>query len=65
MLLVYPNFAAWLKSKYGSQEKLKKAWSGALGSKETLAGKNIVPQTNPWFFGSDHLSPARSHIQIS
>jgi hypothetical protein len=49
------RFAAWLKDRYGSQEKLKAAWEGALKPDETLAGENIVPQMNPWFFGDDHL----------
>jgi hypothetical protein len=49
------QFAAWLKERYGSQEKLKAAWEGALRPEETLADANIVPQLNPWFFGEDHL----------
>jgi hypothetical protein len=49
------RFAAWLKKRYGSQEKFQSAWQGALRPKETLADANIEPQTNPWFFGSDHL----------
>ncbi len=49
------RFAAWLKDRYGSQEKLQAAWGDALPSGETLADTNIVPQLNPWFFGEDHL----------
>jgi hypothetical protein len=49
------RFAAWLKERYGSQEKLKAAWEGALKDDETLAAENIVPQLNPWFFGEDNL----------
>jgi hypothetical protein len=49
------QFAAWLKNRYGTQEKLKAAWEGALKGDETLAAENIVPQLNPWFFGEDHL----------
>jgi hypothetical protein len=49
------RFAAWLKARYGSQEKLRSAWEGALRPGETLADANIVPQLNPWFFGEDHL----------
>jgi len=49
------KFAAWLKDRYGSQEKLQAAWQEALRPAETLADGNIVPQLNPWFFGEDHL----------
>jgi hypothetical protein len=49
------RFAAWLKERYGSQEKLQAAWGDALRPGETLADANIVPQLNPWFFGADHL----------
>jgi len=50
---VQERFAAWLKEKYGSQDKLREAW-GALGAGEALDG-TIALQLNPWFFGSDHL----------
>jgi hypothetical protein len=49
------RFAAWLKERYGSQEKLHDAWGDALRKEETLADANIMPQLNPWFFGEDHL----------
>jgi len=49
------RFAAWLKERHGSQEKLKEAWGEALKPGETLAENNIVPQLNPWFFGEDNL----------
>jgi hypothetical protein len=49
------RFAAWLKERYGSQEKLRMAWESALRPDESLADENIVPQLNPWFFGEDHL----------
>lgn len=49
------RFAGWLKERYGSQEKLKAAWEGALRPDESLADENIVPQLNPWFFGDDNL----------
>ena len=49
------RFASWLKARYGSQEKLAAAWEGALRSGETLAGENVTPQLNPWFFGEDNL----------
>ncbi len=49
------RFAAWLKERYGSQEKLKAAWGDALRPGEMLAEANVVPQLNPWFFGADHL----------
>jgi hypothetical protein len=49
------RFSDWLKAKYGSEDGLKKAWGDALGAGESLAARNLVPQTNPWFFGDDHL----------
>jgi len=49
------RFCEWLKAKYGTEENLRKAWAGALKPDESLAAQNIVPQTNPWFFGDDHL----------
>jgi hypothetical protein len=49
------RFAAWLKERHGSQEKLQSAWEDALKPGETLADANIVPQLNPWFFGDGHL----------
>ena len=52
------RFAAWLKDRYGSEEKLRVAWGDALQKGETLADASITPQLNPWFFGEDHL-PAR------
>ncbi len=49
------RFASWLKERYGSQEKLRAAWEGALRPSEMLAESSIVPQMNPWFYGDDHL----------
>ena len=49
------RFSEYLKAKYGSQPGLQKAWGKALKANENLLDLNIVPQTNPWFFGSDHL----------
>ena len=48
------KFTDWLKTKYGTDEALAQAWGG-LQDGESLARNNIVPQTNPWFFGSDNL----------
>jgi hypothetical protein len=53
--LFIERFCDWLKVRYGSQEALKTAWGDALKADESLASRNIVPQTNPWFFGDDHL----------
>jgi hypothetical protein len=49
------RFSDWLAAKYGSESKLKAAWQDALKPGESLAGRNIVPQTNPWFFSDAHL----------
>jgi len=49
------RFTDWLKVKYGTEDALKQAWGGALKADESLAARNIVPQTNPWFFGDGHL----------
>lgn len=49
------RFSDWLKTRYRTEEALKTAWADSLKGGESLAGRNIVPQTNPWFFGDDHL----------
>jgi hypothetical protein len=49
------RFTAWLKHKYGSQEKLQAAWEGALRPEEKLADGTITPQLNPWMFGEGNL----------
>jgi hypothetical protein len=49
------RFCVWLKTRYGSQDNLQKAWQGAIKPDETLAAGNIFPQLNPWFFSDDHL----------
>ncbi len=53
------EFCNYLKTKYGSQDRLKAAWQEALAGGESIESENITPQTNPWFFGSDHL-PSQS-----
>ena len=50
------RFGDWLNAKYGSEKNLRNAWGNALKPGESLNAKNIVPQTNPWFFGEDNLS---------
>jgi hypothetical protein len=57
------RFAAWLKERYGSQERLKTAWGDALRPGETLADSNIVPQLNPWFFGEDNLPRQKGGVR--
>ncbi|MCY3017702.1 MAG: hypothetical protein NTW87_01545 [Planctomycetota bacterium] len=54
------RFAEWLKAKYGSQEALDKAWTGALKKEETLEAKNIEIQGNPWFMGEDGLAQVKA-----
>jgi hypothetical protein len=41
------RFSDWLKTKYGTEEKLKQAWASALKADESLAVRNLLPQTNP------------------
>jgi hypothetical protein len=53
------KFTDWLRAKYGTDDALAKAWGG-LQPGESLAAKNVVPQTNPWFFSSDHLPGQKS-----
>ncbi|MCA9066472.1 MAG: hypothetical protein KDA96_25565, partial [Planctomycetaceae bacterium] len=48
------KFSEWLAKKYVSEAALAEAWGG-LQAGESLAAKNITPQTNPWYFGSDNL----------
>lgn len=49
------RFADWLKAKYGSDEKLKAAWAGALKDGESLEARNFAIQYDPWFSGSTGL----------
>lgn len=53
--LFIERFSDWLKTKYGSEAAFGKAWEGALKAGESVAARNIVPQTNPWFFSDAHL----------
>src|ERR1019366_3234904 len=53
--LFIARFSDWLKAKYVSEENLQRAWGDALNPGESLAAKNIVPQTNPWFYGDGNL----------
>jgi hypothetical protein len=57
------RYAAWLKERYGTQEKLRAAWGDALKANEGLADGSIVPQVNPWFFGSDNLPKQKDGAQ--
>jgi hypothetical protein len=49
------QFCDWLKTKYGSDKRLRAAWGDALPADQNLAKQNIVPELNPWYFGEDHL----------
>ncbi len=42
------RLAEWLRARYGMQEKLAAAWSGALKSGEQLAAGSITVEANPW-----------------
>ncbi len=54
------RFGAWLRTKYGTQEALAKAWGAALGAGEK-AGGPVDIQTNPWFFGDDGLAQQQAN----
>jgi hypothetical protein len=49
------RFAEWLQAKYGSDDKLKTAWEGALKPGEALAAGTMAVQNDPWFEGSSNL----------
>jgi hypothetical protein len=49
------RFSDWLKKRYATDAGLAKAWDQAVKPGETLDGKNIAVQGNPWFFGPDNL----------
>jgi hypothetical protein len=49
------RFSDWVKAKYGTQEKLAQAWGGALKPGESIAARNLVPETSPWMFSDAHL----------
>jgi hypothetical protein len=53
--LFIQRFSDWLKAKYGTDEKLKQAWGNALKADESLAARNITPQTSPWSFTDGFL----------
>jgi len=42
------RFAEWLRSRYGTQQKLAAAWIDALKNGEQLAAGNITVEANPW-----------------
>jgi hypothetical protein len=49
------RFCDWLLARYESESKFQQAWSGGLKAGESLAAKNIEPQTNPWYLSDAHL----------
>jgi hypothetical protein len=57
------QFAAYLKDRYGTPEKLRAAWGESLKANESLADGSVVPQVNPWFFGSDNLPNQKGGAQ--
>jgi hypothetical protein len=68
---VAKRFCQWLRAKYGSHEKLEKAWGGkrsldsfqgdgfpAVG--ERLDKDNILPLGNPWYWDPDQLKGSQA-----
>jgi hypothetical protein len=68
---VAARFCDWLRTRYGSQEQLEKAWGGkpafdsftgegfpAVG--EQLDKNNILPLGNPWFWDPDQLKGSQA-----
>ncbi len=53
--LLESRFAEWLKAKYGTQERLAAAWSGALKNGERLSAGRIAVEANPWQMGDGGL----------
>lgn len=69
---VAKRFCAWLREKYGSQEKLAEAWGGegafdgfegdgfpAVG--EHLDKDNILPLGNPWYFDPEQIHGSQAY----
>jgi hypothetical protein len=67
------KFCAWLKKKYGTQEKLLEAWGGAKalngfqndGFKmpESLEQETILPLGNPWYWDPEQLKGSQAFRQ--
>ncbi len=68
--MVAEQFSDWLKKKYGSQQRLARAWGGGLNTfrheggfpDENLDSRNIFPVSNPWFWdnqGKDNVRAKR------
>ncbi len=53
--LFIQRFSDWLKTKYATDDGLKKAWGASLKADETLEARNLGLQANPWFYSEEHL----------
>ncbi|WP_162340872.1 hypothetical protein [Cyclobacterium salsum] len=67
--LLCQKFSTWLQAKYGTHEKLRRAWNGeGISEGEHLEKKNIYPHPNHGFFSHEYQQaiiekrPVKQHV---
>ena len=64
--LLCRQFSQWLRNKYGSQTKLKKAWGAEnIPAGETIEKENIFPQPNHVLFSQEYERALRENRPIN